>query len=1138
MEAKEFAENSCMDAKRWPSGSEDYKYDEGEKHVTQYPSWTSAGATKRALSCLALSQAVYETTEEAMIMQLNNDLKSTRHGLVEAKLSTECAQRYALALKPSTRELYVAFRGTADLSDVLVDLNILGSSTETLGRFHDGFYQRAAQLSVGPFAAFLDANPGYRLVFCGHSLGGAVATIATLIFLEDLRINNPEENAQHREGRVNCVTFASPLCCHESAAMRASDLYARFFNHYVNERDLVPELLTLTETVRHRSNSGSVPSDSKARSVKPAITSEALSDLVQTATTCWKSAFSENQNEQNATWFSRMTPPLLPLVQKLVPMAIETLIPVFAPMGQYIQIKDSPTIKSKTTVLEGNVSVTVTTSTWECKRMDTSSGPGAVMLQSAISSVRDAMNGTPGHSLFESVKHHKIGTYRTQLCQRILTGRPLHSLPEIRDCAISSSTSMLGKFFIVCRDDFQPKRCDESPSSQNQELKQTQLLYSVVCTKLDKLEELHVTLHGVKARLTSGIRVVATEYQETPARPVSDSDACVSYTLFLPLARRHDGLFSAEDYRLELMTHFGCIQGLCLDPDHFNKGEVLKGRMRQIAELDIQALYTLAFTYSLYCGSRDLAPEAKVGNPSNTSNPRLEVLERLLRCTDRFEQDARKLADNPTFSRDAMKYLKQVALDLQHDEQVTTMQPELSQKTLLESKGNQPQPGRSTSLDWTDLRRIQREWLAPDSKLCSTDAILASQVVIYATFTSMFKRLQHASNVGTEQLIRTGIAVGCGFLVAIPCGMFIFGSTLAFSATMGTLGAAVAFKQAHKYIQLLNQAYLQILREWVKSLGLDTDRVRNNAFSLEEVVHDQYMKKFKRRTHDFIEDNWTDLFPSGSLRILKKSERKHAILVLETISDHFEMRQLLARDVAVGVVGPGKTGKSTLLQAMFGCETNPDPLIRTLDLATYRVHDRLLLVDFPHMTSELERLRFCYRANHSLVHAIVVVLSASQGGDDAFGELRCVVDTAKRFAKTGTRVLYCFNAADRLLKLPMKARMSRHPTSRIMPSHRGPSEGKHNVTPVQPPGLTRENLEQQLRQNALKYDIPPEDCLFTAFDLDVNLDPAEMDDKIEALEALGIFSPNYVKHHFIAKVLKQCGTPESVVMQIVADRAD
>jgi len=155
------------------------------------------------------------------------------------------------------------------------------------------------------------------------------------------------------------------------------------------------------------------------------------------------------------------------------------------------------------------------------------------------------------------------------------------------------------------------------------------------------------------------------------------------------------------------------------------------------------------------------------------------------------------------------------------------------------------------------------------------------------------------------------------------------------------------------------------------------------------------------------------IFVGGILKEVNETCREHCLKVLRCIVAHYELRTLLSQDFAVGIIGGGKHGKSTLCQKLFGFDSNPSGSERTVDMYDYRVSERFHVIDFPHLTSHIDSLRACFKCNYTLVNAIIVVLDALQQGDDAHSE-KYVVDTIKKFKKGGVEVLFCFNKADKL----------------------------------------------------------------------------------------------------------------------------
>ena len=155
------------------------------------------------------------------------------------------AQPYFLAEERGCpRSLFVALRGTKELSDVLADAGVLMAplapgAAGAAGRaaVHRGFLARARGLPLEWLAECARLR-GRDLVLCGHSLGGAVAALATVLLLL------PERSGP--SPAVRCVNFAAPPVGNSALArLVESRGWGGLFRTYLLPEDFVPRSLLL-----------------------------------------------------------------------------------------------------------------------------------------------------------------------------------------------------------------------------------------------------------------------------------------------------------------------------------------------------------------------------------------------------------------------------------------------------------------------------------------------------------------------------------------------------------------------------------------------------------------------------------------------------------------------------------------------------------------------------------------------------------------------------------------------------------------------------------------------------------------------------------------------------------------------------
>ena len=120
------------------------------------------------------------------------------------------------------RTLFVVFRGTASLTDAFINSHLYRAEVFTrMGRVHGGFFLRMRRMKKQIDNIIVSNILSFdRIVFAGHSLGGAVAVLAALQYAHS-----------RTASQIEVVTFGSP---------KVGNLtFGKYFNFYIKSHTRV-----------------------------------------------------------------------------------------------------------------------------------------------------------------------------------------------------------------------------------------------------------------------------------------------------------------------------------------------------------------------------------------------------------------------------------------------------------------------------------------------------------------------------------------------------------------------------------------------------------------------------------------------------------------------------------------------------------------------------------------------------------------------------------------------------------------------------------------------------------------------------------------------------------------------------------
>jgi len=181
-----------------------------------------------------------------------------------ARVSTASIIGWVFEETPTT--LFVSFRGSVSKGEFFKDIDVSLLTIESTAhhqspRVHAGIYKAYVDIEPALVELLQTNDSGYeRVVLIGHSLGGAIATLAGALM-----------PLRHTHGKVDVVTFGSPRVG-DSAFVQMYSQYVTNSLRIVNHDDKIPGIYPINPVFEHVHGSTPVRVDG------PLVTEPDISD--------------------------------------------------------------------------------------------------------------------------------------------------------------------------------------------------------------------------------------------------------------------------------------------------------------------------------------------------------------------------------------------------------------------------------------------------------------------------------------------------------------------------------------------------------------------------------------------------------------------------------------------------------------------------------------------------------------------------------------------------------------------------------------------------------------------------------------------------------------------------------------------
>lgn len=205
--------------------------------------------------------------------KLDKEVKlAAKNSLIQSQLGLHPSKIYPyvggvnghfVAVDDQYRHVVLTFKGTSDISTVLIDLNATYCEVRLFGEKYQVYrgmwtaaldFYYSATTTLSQIQEALSANPTYALAIVGHSLVRGVAALVTILLSQYALDGGFGTNETTLEGRtIQCFTIGPGACMDNSLAKRTKPIIYTLVSGYdvipYLSRGLVADICQLTKKV-------------------------------------------------------------------------------------------------------------------------------------------------------------------------------------------------------------------------------------------------------------------------------------------------------------------------------------------------------------------------------------------------------------------------------------------------------------------------------------------------------------------------------------------------------------------------------------------------------------------------------------------------------------------------------------------------------------------------------------------------------------------------------------------------------------------------------------------------------------------------------------------------------------------------